>query len=338
MSAPVTTPSRALPGRCLWSEGDLLIRARGAALEASENDGRTFTGLGRLALGRPAGLFARHRLGARLWRAGVKHCERVDADRFLVFAAGGVFRLDLAAGTLREVNRIHGSRPLRVCATADAVYYGEYRSNPERDPITVWRSRDLGDSWEPAHVFEGVRHVHAVQRDPVDGSIWVTTGDYGDEACLWRFEPDLTDPEPVLRGDQQCRVIDVRFEPERLVFGTDAPLGPNRLYALARGAHEPVALHEVAGPVFHAAGVGDSLLFSTAVEPGDGSGPRACEVLRLRGEELAVMGRFAKDRWSMRYFGYGEVAFAAGPGRGDGIWISPTATERDGTSLYLTLP
>jgi len=326
---------RRINGICHWVDEERVVRSRGRRIELSDDGGRHFERVAVVDLGLRRDIASRSRLGARLMRAGIKHCLQVADDRLVVFAGTGVHVVELSTGQTRRTATLVGSRPLRVAFDGRLMHFGDYRSNPERSPVTLWRSADLGETWQPAHVFTGVRHIHAAQHDPLDGSLWVTTGDLDHESTIWRAELDTMRFEPVHSGSQQSRAIDLLFTPEGILFGSDAPEERNWIHRLARDGSRCERLHPVAGPVFHARSTGDAHYFSTACEPSHTNTARRVDVVRYHRGAFSVLANFAKDRWHLKYFQYGQVSFAEGPGAPGELWLSPFATNGDQTSLLV---
>ena len=90
-------------------------------------------------------------------------------------------------GRLLVANRLAAS-PWHGCRSVDCaggvVMYAEYpfevaNATPEqRDASRVWRSRDMGASWEVVFEARDIRHFHFIQARPGHaGEWWLTSGD-----------------------------------------------------------------------------------------------------------------------------------------------------------------
>lgn len=278
-------------------------------------------------------------MGRRLLRTNVKHCLRISEKLFLIFAGKHIFHFSIDTESVFPVSKINGSRPLRVCVTKNAIYYGEYKSNPERGPIHVWGSSDLGRTWQVVHQFENIRHVHGVFKDPFEECFWVTTGDDDHEAAIWRFDGDWKNGKRMLHGSQQTRVIDLLFTKSELFFGSDAPHEENWIYKWTRGEESPIAVQQVDGTVFHAATSGNSIYCTTCVEPSYTNVHRSSQLWSCSDRSnWKLEASLQKDWWSMKYFEYGQTILPAGPGTSkDDLWITPYATRHDQHSLLIDL-
>ena len=144
----------------------------------------------------------------------------------LVVSSGQLGRLQ--DGLYREQLRLDFRRPARLGVLrtrAGKVFCAEYTLNPRRDrPIRLWRSDDDGHGFAQVFAFPAgqVRHIHFVQQDPVDGSLWLGTGDRDAESAIWRSTDDGVSWQLVGGGDQRWRAIGLAFLADAVVWGTDA--------------------------------------------------------------------------------------------------------------------
>jgi hypothetical protein len=166
-----------------------------------------------------------------------------------------------------------GVLPPAVCHDGDEILLGEY---PLDDTVPrVRRSTDGGRSWQTVVTLPEVRHVHAVQRDPYSGDLWVTTGDEDHECLIGRLRDDAF--VPVGGGSQRWRAVELAFTPDAVLWGTDCPYADrNDLFRLDRERIDepnpsPDRVGTVTNPVYFSETVrrDDELwvAFSTAIEP-----------------------------------------------------------------------
>lgn len=323
-------------GICHWSEEELLIRSVGRRLDLSRDNGDSFVPLCFLDYGIIKSLSSYFKLGSRLLRTNVKHCIKVRDDLLVIFAAKKIFQVNLNDGRVREVNIIHGSRPLNVCFDGEHLYYGEYHRNPERAPMNIYKSSDFGSTWTICYTFDNIRHIHGVFHDPVTEGIWVTTGDFEDEAGIWRTSKSFEKMEPVVRGGQQARVIDLLFTDTQLVYGTDAPEEQNWYYSMERSTLIPEKLAQACGPVFHAVKSGDDLYFSTVCEPSESTHYLNSELVKVSNGKVETILSREKDKYSMKYFQYGQLLLPSGRGNSGQIWCTPYALQGDQRSVLIS--
>lgn len=323
-----------ISGRVLYVDGQEVWRAVGRNLLRSNDGGRSWALRAVLPTDGLREQLTFSRLGRRLARSGYHHFVKTGTDSGLVIAHQHVFQLWPGDEGLHRTARLQGSRPLSLCVAEGEIFYGEYRGNPGRGPIHIWVGGPGGDDWQPAWRFDGVRHVHGVFYDPYTSTIWVTTGDEDNESAIWLTRDRFRTLNRVVGGSQQLRAVQLLFAEEWIYFGSDAPDEKNHIYRMNRRTGEIEALAAVSGPVFYGAKVGNSLFFSTAVEPSDVNYDRHAEIWgSADGETWKLVKRFRKDRLPMKYFQYGQVNFPAGPGDGKYLWYSPVGTEQDQQTL-----
>ena len=319
------------------SQGNRLIGSRGLTI-AESNDGgeswRKICRLGRMPSERLVGL---GKWAARLLRADIHTIVPAGDEYLTVFAGQRVMSVDSATGNVRADCALKGSRPLCVCVTDKAIYYGEYRRNPERSAVRVWASRDHGISWDSVWEFSDVRHVHGIFQDPTDDSIWITTGDDDHESIIWRTSDDFVSVEPIISDGQTSRAVTLLFSESAITFGTDIPNQRNTIRRYDRKSKQQSIVADSEGPIFFGVTFGDHAFLSTSVEPSTVN----------RTKDVVVYGspdrrswfealRIRKDWLPPVLFQYGQARFAFGEGDGSSVWLSPLGTLHDQRSLRLT--
>lgn len=284
-------------------------------------------------------LKAGNRFFRRAFRSGIHHVVELDDGRWLLCGFKRFFHFNPREKCIVPLpGRLHGGRPLALAAVRGAVYYGEYRGNPERSPVFVWRSRDAGVTWEKAFEFNQVRHIHGVYRDPFSDGIWVTTGDSDSECGIWVSWDDFESVQPVVGGSQQTRAVDLVFAPDHIYFGSDSPLERNFLYRFDRAKFRLERLQEVEGSVFYGKSAAGRYFFSTVVEPSAVNRARNAALWASSdGGRWERIAGFRKDFLPMRHFQYGQIRFPTSPGPADEVWATPFATELDQRSLLLNM-
>lgn len=325
------------PGIIHYHDEEQVIGSKGGRL-FRRKVGDSWEPLCRLPVAWSERIRASSRLWRRCFRAQVWHAMPVGDGEYLIAAHGRFFLFDSKNNRFADaVVPIQGSRPLSLCkAAASEIYYGEYCRNLDRKSVHVFRSEDGGRTWASAYEFTGVRHVHGVFQDPYTNDLWVTTGDDDQESGIWRTSDRFRTLTPFLMGGQQRRAVDLLFTADYVYFGSDTPREKNHLYRACRVSREVESLQEVDESVFFGAKVGGRCFFSTACEPSSVNRTSASTVWgTVDGKAWSRVAEFQKDRWSARFFQYGQVRFPAGPGDGVSLWITPFATEGDQSSWQI---
>lgn len=164
----------------------------------------------------------------------------VGEENLVVFGGGDVWRVDLTrrsqelVHTLRFYGRGQGRGVMPHGVVVDprgTIYYGEYPTRLDGPPysVRVWRGEQGGQTWSVAAEFEpgAVRHVHAVEIDPVDGALWVATGDRDSESRIGWSRDGGRSFDWVGMGSQRFRACSLLFFPRLVVWGTDADRSQN---------------------------------------------------------------------------------------------------------------
>ncbi len=328
----------AYPGRILYVDGAEVWRINGRRLWVSRDGGENWKTRAVLPMRGISECMAINRITRRLSRTGGHHFQKTGEDCGVMIAHKHIFELQNGNLRLRRSERIQGSRPLTFCRHNDALYYGEYRGNPERSAVHVWKGDLSGSNWEPVWKTNQVRHIHGVMSDPYTNEVWVTTGDKDAESTIQKTSDDFKTLELVSGGSQTRRAVQLLFDKGFVYYGSDAPDEPNYIYRLDRKTGKPVALQKVGGPVFYGCKSGDFIFFSTVCEPSEINNTQSVELWGSSdGENWKCITTFQKDRWNMKLFQYGQLLFPAGKGDDRNLWLTPFATRMDQQVLRISL-
>lgn len=321
--------------RVVYVSTERMLAARGTRILESKDGGAVWKQVAVLPVSTRDKAVMSSRMFSRLLRKGVHHLAMGNTCSLIV-ANRNIYQMQ--EGLIRLLGPVHGSRPLSLCSAYGAFYYGEYRSNPERSPVHIWKLKENKIEWEAAWQFSGIRHVHGVFHDPYKNVLWVTTGDLDHEAGIWRTDDDFATLEKIAGGCQRFRAVQLLFTREHVYFGSDTPDEQNHIFRMDREGKNVEKLAAVGSSVFYGCKVGDHLFFSTAVEPSRVNTTWYAEVWgSADGTNWHLVRRFKKDIWPMKYFQYGQVLFPAGPGDGEHLWMTPFAVEWDLMTVRVAL-
>lgn len=338
-SIPTVKLLRSFNGKILWHQDDHLLGSFGKNLYWSEDNGNNWNPCGQFDMPFKYAIQSLHRLTRRLFRQDVHHAVSLSSNkRFLICAYRGFYLFDRLKKSLKRLpSAWRGNRPLTFCAHNGQVYYGEYRPNPERSPVSVWHSDDDGKCWQAAAKLQSVRHIHGVFHDPYSNEFWVTTGDHNSESAIMRSNDNFKTLEKIISGSQQTRVVQLLFTENHVYYGSDAPEEKNYLYRLSRQDNTVEKLCATGSSVFFGFSNHTGLFFSTAIEPSRTNLSRKSEVwFSANGESWQNILSFQKDFLPMRYFQYGQVQFPSGGGNQTCFWLNPFALEGESKARCYT--
>lgn len=330
------TPVDRQPGiRALAWSGDILYASCGyEVMRGSFLDGRfAWHKFARFHPPLLRALTCKSRLSSRLLRDGF-HALAVLASGELVGAIPGAI-VTLRPGETEfhvtlKISR--GTRPLHIVATPDGqLFFGEYFDNPDRDEVHIYASSDRGETWQIAHTFPkgSIRHVHNIAHDPWENCLWILTGDYGSECRVLRASCDLKTIDVAMSGNQQARAVAVVPAPGGLYFSSDTPLEANHVYHLDRQGNLST-LVDLESSSIYGCRVGDVIFFTTMVEPSEINETRSVHLYGSRAaNEWRSLREWKKDRWSMRFFQYGNALLPDGQNNTPYLAVSTVAVERD---------
>ena len=101
--------------------------------------------------------------------------------------------------------------------------FGEYFNNPERKSVKIYEFTKQDNQWRIAYEFHpgSVRHIHALQRDPFTGRLWVCVGDEDSEPMIGWSDDNYRNITPIGSGSQIWRTCQLVFTEEAIFWGTD---------------------------------------------------------------------------------------------------------------------
>jgi len=270
-------------------------------------------------------------LGLRL---GIHHLLELRSGTLLATTSGVLYRRGVDKAAFSPVHAFDGFRkPTRWGIEEDRqgrVYLAEYSLNPDRSrPMRVWRSDDDGQRFREVFRFQAgdVRHIHFLQTDPHDGSLWMGTGDADEEAALFRSEDGAETFDCLGRGDQRWRATCVAFGDRSVLWGTDAGRDAggfeNRILRLERASGRLEELERVQGPVHGVTRTrAGGYLVSTGIEDGENESDRCAHLWFSRdGETWSDIAAFARGS-QPRKIQYGVIHFVAAQAESEDVYLT----------------
>jgi len=217
-------------------------------------------------------------LFTRVLRKGVRCGIKVTDEIILFVIDQRIYELDIKNLLISEgFTTSDKSRPLAfskiegVEGFNDGIYFGGYKNNAQRNPISIYR-RVQKDKWEEVYQFEPnkIEHIHHIIPDPYRNLVYIFTGDFDNTAGIWIAENDFKSVKPLLIGEQIFRGCVGFSTASGLVYATDSPFSRNsiRLLKNTDDKWESIHLMDINGPSIYGCQWDNDFVFSTSVEAG----------------------------------------------------------------------
>jgi hypothetical protein len=212
------------------------------------------------------------------------------------------------------------SRFLRGSCAVDAnggVYLGEYISNPERTPLRIYYLAPNSTQLEVVRELpEGyARHIHGIFRDPLDDSLWMTTGDFPEECRMSRTSDGFKTLETIGEGDETWRTVGLAFRDNAIYYGMDAEFRQNSIFRLDRTTLERRKLLDIDGPIYYAKTMANQVYLSLTAEGCPSQKVNQATLWAIDPDDnTEAIATFKKDLPPNQLMP-GTINFAAGPGR-----------------------
>lgn len=217
----------------------------------------------------------RLRLVDRIFRLAPSHAIVVDGNLF-ISRRSEIWRCDLETGQLSlDFTIPDGRRALEFSLIKQSdgdtqLIFGEYFSNPTRQPVRIWGRSSRKSTWAVRGEFAvgEIEHVHAVTA--IGKHVFVLCGDFEHAASIWLSGPDFSSIVPLLRGSQSYRAAWIAELGGRLFYATDTQLEPNHVFELSidNGSVSANELMGIDGSSIYSGHGKGRRFFSTTVECG----------------------------------------------------------------------
>lgn len=220
-------------------------------------------------------LLGRSKLATRLLRLGIRAAIALDEENILLSVGNMIHEFDLTSGKLSKGYFCgEGVRPLvfsdvkGIDGIDDGIYFGTYQSVSSKNPVHIFKRTGV-DQWETVHTFElgSVEHIHNVIPDPYRKCLWIFSGDFGENAAIWKVTENFGNVERMFYGDQKYRACVIHSLSEGLLYATDSPLKNNHISLLNPETGELKTIKEIDGSCIYGCRWKDEYVFSSTVEP-----------------------------------------------------------------------
>jgi len=159
--------------------------------------------------------------------------ELVTTDKgdICALSAGRIWTLPAGENKFKETMKLShyglGDQGIRNDGIIDindsTVFWGEYFRNPDGNKVRIFKSTNNMSSWQEVYEFkpQHIRHIHAIQKDPYTGKLWVSTGDLNKGSMIAWSDNEFQTIEQIGQGSQIWRVCQLVFTEEAVYWGTD---------------------------------------------------------------------------------------------------------------------
>lgn len=250
----------------------------------------------------------------RLLRMGIRCAIKVSDDIVLFVIGNIIYELNLPDGSISIGYSTNDQcRPLAlsqingISGFEDGIYFGGYRSNPTKTPISIYK-RISTDKWEKVFQFPNgaVEHIHNIVADKYNDTVFVLTGDFDHSAGIWVAKNNFSTVEPVLLGEQKFRACIAFPTSNGLIYATDSPFTENSIRLLNKDKNNKwisTEIQPINGSSIYGCEWKDDFVFSTSVE---GDGRNQSLFYKLSGRKLGIG---IKSNYSIIYKGNLEEGF-----------------------------
>jgi len=345
----ITSPLCYLPSGKLvcYRYGKLLVMQDGRV----KNSYQLFTSKKETVLGRC-------RYAFRLLRLGIRTAVALNEEHILFSIGNMLYEFDLTSGKLSKGYFCgEGVRPLiftdvnGIDGFDDGIYFGTYQSVSNKKPVHIIK-RVGQDEWLTVYTFEqgSVEHIHNIIPDPYCKCLWIFSGDFGDNAAIWKVTENFGKVERMFYGSQKYRACVVHALPEGLLYATDSPVDKDYIFLLNPETGELKEIMPIAGSCIYGCKWKDQYVFESSVEP-LGKYKNKLDFLLSREIGPGIQDRYVriycgnlkngfkeiykekKDCLPYATFQFGAVKFPSGENNGDTLWFQPVAVRRGDLKL-----
>jgi len=331
MNAAITRTNH--KGFIHFAEDNSLIRSYKGKIYLSDDNGLSYTLLIDLASSFKEQIKLSSVKLRRLFRYYIYHIVPLD-NRLFVFGLGRIFIISKQTKSVEKILPLFGKRPLIVCSDGESVFYGEYVTNSNREPVFIYKYSDASEAFEVFADFKDIRHIHGVFHDPYSNKVFLTTGDSDSESFIGYFDGDRV--KKIIGGSQQDRVVPLLFNRDYVYYATDAPREVNYIYRIDRKTENKERLQQIGGTVFYGALNSNGMIFSTVVDVNKAQRQDYVELWYSKdGSEWQRIHEFKKDIWPKNLFQHGHLMISDKQYNSKRFWFTPIATQGDHYIHYI---
>lgn len=302
-------------------------------------------------------ILSRVKLLSRAMRLDVRYGIAVNDEELILIRDKYFYLLNIRTKTVSKKYPVaKGSRPLNITLINniegfdDGIYYGEYFGNGNKDEGSIRKIKNDFSGDTICYTFEKgkINHIHNIIPDQKNKCVWISTGDFGEGAGIWRANNNFKTVTPVLVGKQEYRSCVAFPTEEGLLYATDTPFELNSIRLLFQDKSEwkTKKISDIKGASIYGCKFNDKYVFSTSVEP-NGFNTSLWQLLFGRTKGDGILDYYShvylgdlkngfeeilqtkKDRFPFIPFQFGVVVFPTGHLFGKKLPFYNIATKKD---------
>lgn len=225
------------------------------------------------------------RLSERIFRSGIQTAELINNDFILIVVRSTIWRTNLKTGetvlefTIPQNKRLLFLTQIKLNGDSESeIAFGEYFDNPKKTPVNLWkRTSGINGNWSIAYTYnEGeINHVHNICPGDNSDEWFVLTGDFKEGAGIWKANKEFKTINPLVRGKQYYRATWLHTSQRgSIIYATDTQIESNYIQIINKS--NPINIKKRipinGSSIYYQKTLGDTIYFSTAVEPGEPTG------------------------------------------------------------------
>ena len=186
-----------------------------------------------------------------------------DNGDYYAFSAGHLWLMKKGERRFRDVLKLShyglGDQGIRNDGILNyndtSLYLAEYFTNPGRERVNIFDYKKTPDRCNVAMSFPPgrIRHVHAIQKDPFTGKIWICTGDSDEESFIAWTDDGLKTIHTIISGSQAARACQLVFTESSVLWGTDSGAYDNPgIYKWDKSSGKLINMLKTEGAMFYA--------------------------------------------------------------------------------------
>lgn len=294
--------------------------------------------IGDLPVSKSKQILSRNRVLSRLLRLEPKCIGSLSKGNYVFCLFSKLWCVNVITKSIKEIcNLRRGFSVLNFCKHENVLFFGDYGINKDYEAINVYK---LDSQLNLSTVFTfnsgEIRHIHNIIDDTVHQRLIILAGDNEKRAGIYFSDYDFKNLTPFVIGQQKYRSVIAFPREDGILYATDSVETQNTINLLSYDGTIKKSI-EINGSCIYGTETPDYYVFSTTVEPKEGSSikdffleklgggikSREVNVILVSKKSLSVkiLGMFRKDKLPMKLFQYGRMIFPSQQINKNALWM-----------------